>query len=61
MEMALRRFLKRSKAATPDRSGKETHGLLVIDHHEAGHHQADQEVGVVIIPTFRGRKHSKAR
>ena len=33
--MALRHFLERSETATPQINEKETHWLLVIDHHEA--------------------------
>jgi hypothetical protein len=33
--MALRHFLERSEAIPPETNGKETHWLLVIDHHEA--------------------------
>ncbi len=33
--MALRHFLERSETATPQINQKETHWLLVIDHHEA--------------------------
>jgi hypothetical protein len=33
--MALRHFLERSETMSPETNGKETHWLLVIDHHEA--------------------------
>jgi hypothetical protein len=33
--MALRHFLERAETAAPETNGKDTHWLLVIDHHEA--------------------------
>jgi hypothetical protein len=44
--MALRRFLERSETTPPATNGKESHWLLVIDHHEARLFRAEINGGI---------------